>query len=80
MQALSQFFKYANDFFDIFNATEEVDRKGRTLGNAYGHTEENTQAQDEVLKYWKEEIQSLRVRWPISKQNKTGMKLALQPW
>ena len=76
MQELSQFFKYANDFFDIFNATEEVHKRGNPLGNAYGLDAENTEAQDEVLQYWKEEITSLRARW----ENKEGLKNKIQPW
>ena len=79
MQELSQFIGDCNNFFDIYNASENFHRNN-PYGNAYGGKE--TEAQDKFIQYFKVEISALRARWGKEKEgkDKKGVKNALQPW
>ena len=74
MQELSQFVNACNNFFDIFNASKEFHRNN-PFGNAYGG--KYTEAQDDFIQYFKEEIGNLRARWG---EDKKRIKKSTQPW
>ena len=74
MQELSQFVSDCNNFFDIFNASKEFHRNN-PYGNAYGG--KDTEAQDDFIQYFKEEITNLRARWG---EDKKRVKTSRQPW